>query len=97
MDDKESTPQTSPIPNPNIKDGVLFQSWLEGIKTPFKGMEDKTHPDGRKYSVAEQIEATREQLRIVAEDFQKMGMPEDVINDHLIEVAKELRNQQDSE
>lgn len=64
-----NSPETTIQPDieePNLDN---LDPWLEKyITIPFRGYEDKTHPDGTHFSRQEVLEASRNQLRILAND-----------------------------
>lgn len=65
--------------------------WLdERVKRPFKGFGDKTNPDGTKFSVNQQIEVSKEQLRMTVRDWKALNFPDEIIKEQLILTVRGL-------
>lgn len=71
---ENSKQQPSGIGYLDITDAQKLEAWLaEKIQKPFRGYGDKKDINGNKLGIEEQIEASREQLRLVAYGFPKLG------------------------
>lgn len=76
------------VPSPDLQN---FDHWLDQVvKRPFQGYGDKTNPDGTPYSFEQQLEASKEQLRIVFREWQALKIPKKVIRQQLRNAVKGL-------
>ena len=85
---ESETPAPTPekvIEKPNLATPGAFDLWLnEHVQKPFAGFEDKKHDDGTPFSLAEQIQATKDQLRKIADEFPEMGRTLEQIQNVLV-------------
>lgn len=74
------------IVSPNLDN---LNPWLKRyVKEPFRSYKDLTHPDGRPFSREEQIEATKDQLRMHVQGWKAIGGPKEKLIQDLIEAVK---------
>jgi hypothetical protein len=93
MSDQDSPEtQSVSIADPNIDDPEELNRWLDQyVQKPFLGYEDKKHPNGTPFTLEEQTEASRDQLRQVARDFKLLKRPKTEIQEILKESVVELQ------
>lgn len=68
--ERDPNPEEPPLP-------PKLEKVIRGVKRPIVGFSDLTHPDGRPFTINEQIEATKKQLRGMAREFLENGDPID--------------------
>lgn len=80
------------IEKPDLDTPGALDQWLdEYVPRPFAGFADKTHDDGTPFSLAEQIQATKNQLRNIADEFPKMGKTHEQIQTVLVASVQGLQ------
>ena len=85
------------IEKPDLATPGAFDLWLdEHVQKPFAGFEDKKHDDGTPFSLAEQIQATKDQLRKIADEFPEMGRTLEQIQNVLVLSVQGLQLQEDT-
>lgn len=75
-DDKESL---MPLP-PELEE------LINKINTPAKGMEDAPNPDGTRHTYQQQIESTKQQIRVAYSDLAQLGTDKS----ELVEMLKDI-------
>lgn len=76
------------VPSPDLQN---FDRWLDQVvKRPFQGYGDKTNPDGSRFSFKQQVEASKEQLRIVLREWRELKIPDKETKKQLRDAVKGL-------
>lgn len=84
--------ETEQIVPPDLTNEGTLNQWLNRyVDRPFKGYDDLRHPDGTPFSHQEQIEASKVQLRTVADEWPQIGKTPEQIAEHLTFSIQSLR------
>ena len=87
MENSPSQERRSRIKPPNLD---RVGSWIRrNIREPFVDFRDLTHPDGRKFTVGEQLAASRRQVRTIVTYWRDSGVPDQQIQTDLIKLVTE--------
>lgn len=80
------------IEKPDLTTPESLNLWLDKyVPRPFAGFADLKHDDGTSYSPEEQIQATKDQLRKIADEFPKMGKTHEQIQTVLVASVQGLQ------
>lgn len=86
------------LERPNITDPEALDKWINRyVDTPFAGTVDRRHPNSKKFSRQERIEATRNQFRVYPELVATGKYSVDEVTDLLVQHVEVLRSLKDKD